>query len=174
MTMSLQQRLSKLHDIVHKKRRVPDEDPWSIVKRRRILTETMAPMRMTTVYRTTCTVKAEDTATGTATDTDTGTSEKEKTHEANETEMTDETTKETNIEKKETRVADKIVQDYVKYLQHQSDLVDQDNQRLQDKRNETLQTHTKVWKTYLHGLSTISQLTDLRHAPDAIMPNNFS
>ena len=73
----------------------------------------------------------------------------------------------------ETLVPDKIIQDVVKYLKEQSQLVEEDNQTLIRQRSEIFQAQSKIWNTYLEGLSTISQLADLRHAPDAIMPNNF-
>ncbi len=70
-------------------------------------------------------------------------------------------------------VPDSIFTNYVLYLKEQSDLIEHDTTILEQQRLRTLQKQTQVWKAYLHGLTTISQLGDLRHAPDAIMPNNF-
>lgn len=72
-----------------------------------------------------------------------------------------------------TFIADTITQDFVQYLKEQSKLVEESNEKLTEQRTEIFQSQTRIWNTYLEGLSTISQLTDLRQAPDAIMPHNF-
>lgn len=78
-----------------------------------------------------------------------------------------------NPEPSTSSIPDTIFKNYVQYLKEQSDLIEQDTAMLDQQRLRTLQKQTRVWKAYVHGLSTISHLGDLRHAPDAIMPNNF-
>ena len=58
------------------------------------------------------------------------------------------------------------------YIQEQRKLVEQDAQRLEDKRRAFFQKHSDFVGVYMHGLETISKLTDLRDAPDAILPGN--
>lgn len=70
-------------------------------------------------------------------------------------------------------VADEIVKDFIGQVKDEIDTVEEDIQDLEKKRIATIKKQSKVWETYLYGLQEISNLTDLRHAPDAIMPGNF-
>ncbi|KAI2494107.1 hypothetical protein MHU86_20420 [Fragilaria crotonensis] len=202
--MSISQRLAAISDIINEKRYrgealtapgvgIPIDDDENddnqgvsspnsydkVVKRRRILAETMSPLRlMFAVQRTTTATTTDDDDYDTTTapdalvpmdplDITTITASKP----ANDALEIPSTGVEGTIPK--TLIADTITQDFVQYLKEQSKLVEESNQKLTEQRTEIFQSQTRIWNTYLEGLSTISQLTDLRHAPDAIMPHNF-
>ena len=48
-----------------------------------------------------------------------------------------------------------------------------DIQRINEKRKEFYKQQIELWNTYTYGLSTISKVSDLADAPDAILPGNF-
>lgn len=172
----------------------------NVIKRRRIIAETMSPLRlMFVVHRTAAAADVdtndnEETTTATATtDRCSATESAVPTPDALSLVPMDpldtKTITATSKPAKDvleipstggvaaplpkTLVADNITQDFVQYLKEQSKLVEESNQKLTEQRTEIFQSQTRIWNTYLEGLSTISQLTDLRHAPDAIMPHNF-
>jgi hypothetical protein len=69
---------------------------------------------------------------------------------------------------------DSILREYANhYLREQFATMEEERLALEAQRIATLQKCSTVWKTYLYGLTRISNLSDLRDAPDAIMPNNF-
>lgn len=70
-------------------------------------------------------------------------------------------------------VADTIVQKYALYIDEQTKSLQDDIEAIEKRRLATLAKQSKVYKTYIYGLSTIAQLSDLRDAPDALMPSNF-
>eukprot|EP00545_Synedropsis_sp_CCMP1620_P005864 CAMPEP_0119004668 /NCGR_PEP_ID=MMETSP1176-20130426/1279_1 /TAXON_ID=265551 /ORGANISM="Synedropsis recta cf, Strain CCMP1620" /LENGTH=242 /DNA_ID=CAMNT_0006956403 /DNA_START=53 /DNA_END=781 /DNA_ORIENTATION=+ len=71
-------------------------------------------------------------------------------------------------------VPDGILQEYADYyLKDQFETMEQERIALEKKRVSILHKCSVVWKTYRYGLTRISDLSDLRDSPDAIMPNNF-
>lgn len=60
----------------------------------------------------------------------------------------------------------------VEYIQEQRTLVQQDTQRLEEKRKAFFQKQSDLVGVYMYGLEKISKLTDLRDSPDAILPGN--
>lgn len=61
---------------------------------------------------------------------------------------------------------------FVAYLEEQKNSIDNDCKEIERKRKTTLQKQFDLWDVYRDGLRTVSQLTDLRDAPDAVLPNN--
>lgn len=49
----------------------------------------------------------------------------------------------------------------------------QELQQMEQRRKDVLQKQTELWDVYKFGLEKISNLNDLRDAPDAILPGNF-
>jgi hypothetical protein len=60
----------------------------------------------------------------------------------------------------------------VEYIQEQRKRVEQDTQRLEEKRKAFFQKQSDLVGVYMYGLEKISKLTDLRDSPDAILPGN--
>ena len=195
--MSLSQRLAAISDIIHTKRGcggsvknnnnndndnhdVHDDD--YIAKRRRIVKSAdnamvIPAMRLSFfVQRTTATTTSRDlSAAAAAAAADVPVALDSDMHgDCNHS--LDDSTENTNNDSSlhdTLLLPDAITKDHVQYLMEQSALVEEENQKLMSQRSEIFQTQSRIYNTYLEGLSTISQLTDLRQAPDAIMPDNF-
>ena len=60
----------------------------------------------------------------------------------------------------------------VYYLQHRARL-NREIQDLEDRRVQVRQKQTEFWGTYKYALEKVSNLNDLRDAPDAILPGNL-
>jgi hypothetical protein len=71
-------------------------------------------------------------------------------------------------------LADHIVRSFSKYETEQSNTLGDDLKALEEKRLETRDKQIKLYRSYLYGLKQISELTDLRNAPDAYLTGNFS
>lgn len=163
---SLEQRLSIIQDIVgagheHKKRPVADPDARK-VKRRRIIAE--LPINLTHVVQRVVAVanndkvKKDDADKGETKDGD------KNVHDDGDTEKK---------QNEQEIVADTIVQKYALYIKEQTKSLQDDIEAIERRRLATIAKQSKVYKTYIYGLSTIAQLSDLRDAPDALMPSNF-
>jgi hypothetical protein len=62
---------------------------------------------------------------------------------------------------------------YDSYYPKRRQQLAQQIKQLQQQRQQVVEQQVKVWDVYKYGLEKISNLNDLRDAPDAIMPGNF-
>lgn len=67
---------------------------------------------------------------------------------------------------------DEVTVDFVKYIEEQKKLVQHDMDRLEEKRKAFFSKQSDLIGVYMYGLEKISKLTDVRDAPDAILPGN--
>jgi len=67
---------------------------------------------------------------------------------------------------------DEVTVDFIKYLEEQKTLVQQEVERLEEKRRAFFSKQSDLVGVYMYGLEKISKLTDVRDAPDAILPGN--
>mmetsp|Transcript_38496 Transcript_38496/g.43944 ORF Transcript_38496/g.43944 Transcript_38496/m.43944 type:complete len:184 (+) Transcript_38496:38-589(+) len=183
--MSLKQRLSTIDQIVtksKKQRKFKGED-WSYSKRRRIITESSLvpsyPVWRTNtreistkalkkksplppleeVKKLNGTMKREII---TGNDSDFSTQQVELSKIVENASMND-----------ATCIADDIVKGFATQLKAITQSIENDIEEVEEKKIATQEKQFLIWKTYLSGLEEISILTDLRDAPDAIMPGNF-
>ena len=76
------------------------------------------------------------------------------------------------IESLEDFKPDEVTVDFVKYIEEQKKLVQQDMDRLEEKRKTFFSKQSDLIGVYMYGLEKIAKLTDVRDAPDAILPGN--
>eukprot|EP00521_Asterionellopsis_glacialis_P006011 CAMPEP_0195282050 /NCGR_PEP_ID=MMETSP0707-20130614/1103_1 /TAXON_ID=33640 /ORGANISM="Asterionellopsis glacialis, Strain CCMP134" /LENGTH=231 /DNA_ID=CAMNT_0040340999 /DNA_START=42 /DNA_END=740 /DNA_ORIENTATION=- len=69
--------------------------------------------------------------------------------------------------------AGKRKRDFVQHLQREQEKLRKDMENIEQKRNDIFTRQRELWGVYKNGLETISKLTDLQDAPDAILPGNF-
>lgn len=62
--------------------------------------------------------------------------------------------------------------DLIEYIKEQRKLVERDTEELEAKKRTFFQKQSDLVGVYMYGLETISKLTDVREAPDAILPGN--
>lgn len=67
---------------------------------------------------------------------------------------------------------DEVTADVLKRIEEQKKQVEQDMERLEEKRRAFFTKQSDLVGVYMYGLEKISKLTDVRDAPDAILPGN--
>jgi hypothetical protein len=77
-------------------------------------------------------------------------------------------------EKTRRPIANKLANEHnIDCLKRQKELVAKDIQIIEEKRRNIFTKQRELWGMYRYGLEKISKLTDLRDAPDALLPGNF-
>mmetsp|Transcript_14552 Transcript_14552/g.20559 ORF Transcript_14552/g.20559 Transcript_14552/m.20559 type:complete len:251 (+) Transcript_14552:166-918(+) len=64
-------------------------------------------------------------------------------------------------------------QNFIQQLQKEKEKLQKDMEKIEQKRKDIFTKQHELWGVYKYGLQTISKLTDLQDAPDAILPGNF-
>lgn len=67
---------------------------------------------------------------------------------------------------------DKVTVDMIKHIEEEKRQVQQEMERIEEKRKAFFSKQSDLIGVYMYGLKNISKLTDVRDAPDAILPNN--
>lgn len=87
-----------------------------------------------------------------------------------------ETTKETSVQDTSSDAKEATGgsrKDEDKYYPQLNQQLAQELQQLEEKRKQTQQQQVELWGVYKYALEKVSNLNDLRDAPDAILPGNF-
>ncbi len=62
---------------------------------------------------------------------------------------------------------------FLQVAQQQYERVGEEIREIEVKRQNCIKQQAELWGVYKYGLTVIVKVTDLRDAPDAIMPGNF-
>jgi hypothetical protein len=73
---------------------------------------------------------------------------------------------------KDSAKPDEVIIDFVEYAKEQKLLITQEMERMEEKRRAFFSKQSDLIAVYMYGLDKISQLADVRDAPDAILPGN--
>lgn len=74
---------------------------------------------------------------------------------------------------REASLTEQCTIDSIDYIKEQKRLVAAEDEAINEKRRQIHSKHASLLGVYTYGLRQISKLTDLRDAPDAILPGNF-